>query len=151
MMKTISVTRKTLIAITFGFLSFLTFSPSTNGQTKPPEQKSCVEFTNMPAGASKPTPTQEVKLNARKFILASWDENKKTCADLILFTPNGSNFKWTYSIGADKSHKKQMTVQFFDKGTFQSTLTVFGIKRLIDNPDYALELLDENGKRMGIL
>jgi hypothetical protein len=105
----------------------------------------------MPAGASKATPTQEVKLNARKFILASWDENKKACADLILFTPNGSNFKWTYSIGLDNSHKKQMIVQFFDKGTFQSTLTVFGVKRLSDNPDYALELLDENGKRMGIL
>src|SRR6476646_11805535 len=78
MMKTVSVSRKNLIAITIGFLFvFLTFSPPTNAQTKPAEQKGCVEFTNMPAGASKPTPTQEVKLSARKFILTRWDENKK--------------------------------------------------------------------------
>ena len=151
-MNTVAKSRKNLIRIAIGFLlTLFTFSLSAAAQTKTPSQKGCVEFTNMPAGSSKLTPTPEVKLNARKFILAGWESSKYTCADLILFTPNGSNFKWTYSIGVDKSHKKQMTVQFFDKGTLQSTLTVFGVKRLTDNPDYALELLDENGKRMGIL
>ena len=120
-------------------------------QSKTPPQKPCVQFSDLQAGALTAAKQQDAKLQVRKYLWNTWQDNQKTCADLIMHSPNGKIFKWTYSITIDKTHKKQLTVQFFDKGTLESTLTAYSIRRWQNNPNYALELLDQNGKPIGIL
>ena len=144
-----SVIQTTACLATVALLLVCTLS--TSAQTKSQKREPCVQFSDLQAGSLTVAQQQDAKFRVRKYLWKSWQDNKITCADLTIHSTNGTSFKWTYSITTDRSHKKQLTVQFFDKQGLESTLTAFSIRRWQNNPNYALELLDENGRPIGIL
>lgn len=133
------------------FFLILTLCLTVNGQTKSSKKQKCVQFSDLQTGALTAAQQQDAKFQVRKYLWESWEENKKTCAELTMHSTKGAVYAWNYSITIDRSRKKQLTVQFFDNGTLQSTQNVFNVRRWQNNPNYALELLDQNGKQLGIL
>src|SRR5438270_13533310 len=105
-------------------------------QSKNPLPKKCVEFSDLQAGSLTANFQADAKLQVRKYLWTNWEVDKARCADLVLHTPNGLTFKWTYTISMDKTHKKQLTVQFFDKGSLESTQIAFTVRRWHHIPNY---------------
>lgn len=76
-------------------------SMTTSGQTNTPRQKGCVEFTNPQVAAMRDAPKEDLKFRVRKYLWSRWKANKRTCADLIRYTPKGVRYKWVHPISFD--------------------------------------------------